>query len=737
VNEQPSADERFPERTGGLKASRNSGPGLAAGPRTAVLGCETCPVGPPFVGGEWFLKGGSPLLLILGTGPWKNELKEHRPFVGASGRLLRGWCSRKNREGSIYLTNTVQCGIRKPGKDHLLACGGRLRAELEIIRPDLVLCLGDIAKRAYLGVGWHAPMEAVAHPASVFYPGGPSLKTWRDRMDAAWAKLSNEVNPVEKPLHIQLTGRKALTVDTEYKGNVHDGYDICVVYDGEVATAYKADQAGCRELGERLARCDDVVFHHAVNDLLSLRGRGVEVSDTVQVHCTMTAKGVLDPGGSRDLKVITSNMGYISKDLDIAAWKRGRVGDAEAEEYCKDDTRRTMLAWQKYRAAAMAHPLYRETYQPLLRVLAGMGRLAVDPATLGVLSAKYEGAQADTEGRLAEFATINWYSNVQAATYFRDRYHIDLPETDLGNLQVDEESLEAAAKVRPDIIELGLVVKLRGHKKMLSTYVYPLQKRGCLETVYNPVGARTGRMSSSQMNVQNIPEEVRQAIVAEDGHTFVMGDYDAHEIRIAAWISRDAMMLGDVETADYHTTVAQAMGGQIRSKDERTMWKHISFGTIYLGSERTVLRSLAELGIVLDEQTVCEYMCRWWERYTGYLAWIDRVKAQARAHGQLISPFGRAFAVTPRNDISLWRGVINELIQGTAADCTARSILRMHRAGLRPRIDVHDEVVASCPVDDAAWGVATLRACMLAEDAPLAVKKVRVSRQWHEPEVVQ
>jgi DNA polymerase-1 len=242
-------------------------------------------------------------------------------------------------------------------------------------------------------------------------------------------------------------------------------------------------------------------------------------------------------------------------------------------------------------------------------------------------------------------------------------------------------------------------------------------------------------MSSSEMNVQNIPDEIRTCIIAEDGHTFVMGDYDAHEIRVGAWISRDQQMLADVQTADYHSTVAQAIGDAvIHNKEERTMWKHISFGTIYLGTDKTVIRSLAELGIVLDEQEVCKYLCAWWDRYTGYMNWIGRVQAMARSKGQIISPLGRSFAVRPSADISIWRGVINELIQGTAADFTARSILRMHRAGLRPRIDVHDEIVASCPEGEAQWGATVLRECMLAEDAPLEVKKIRTSRRWVEPE---
>jgi DNA polymerase I-like protein with 3'-5' exonuclease and polymerase domains len=707
----------------------------------ARLGCETCPIGPPFVGGEWFSRVGSPVLLILGIGPWKNELKERKPFVGASGRLLRSWAIRKNREGSIYFTNSVQCGIRTPTKDHLLACGGRLRAELEQIHPHLVLCLGDVAKRAYQGIGWAASMEAVAHPASVFYPGGPSIKNWRDRMDAAWARLSAEFTPVEKPLSIKLTGRTTLAVDTEYKGSVHDGYDICVVFDGETATAYGSEPGNCAALTDHLERCDDVVFHHAVNDVVSLAGRGVVIPERVEVHCTMTAKGVLDPGGSRDLKVITTNMGYVSKGLDIAAWRRGKVDDVEAVEYCKDDTRRTMLAWQKYRAAAMAHQLYRETYQPLLRVLANMGRLAVDQVTLASLAAKYERKQADLEERLGAYASINWYSYPQVATYLKDTHQVTLPETDQGHSRVDEEALEALTTAYPGIVEARLVVELRGTKKMLSTYIYPLQKRGCLETVYNPVGARTGRMSSSQMNVQNIPEEIRTAIVAEPDQVFVMGDYDAHEIRVAAWISRDQQMLADVNTADYHTTVAQALGGEIRSKEERTMWKHISFGSLYIGTWKTVMRSLAEIGITLDadqeqaEQRAAKHLCEWWERYTGYMNWIGRVQAMARSKGQIIAPTGRSFAVKPSADISVWRGVINEMIQGTAADFTARSILRMDRAGLRPRIDVHDEIVASCPLGNGEWGQRVLRECMLEEDAPLEVKKVRMSRRWHEPEV--
>src|SRR5205807_5970018 len=113
------------------------------------------------------------------------------------------------------------------------------------------------------------------------------------------------------------------------RARAHDGFDLAVLSNGAERYTYRA--ADAEKLQADLGRCPELVCHHAVNDLIALAGRGVRVPDHVPVHCTMTAQGLLHSGSSRDLKVMAQVRGWIYPELDIEAWRRGKVEESVAQ----------------------------------------------------------------------------------------------------------------------------------------------------------------------------------------------------------------------------------------------------------------------------------------------------------------------------------------------------------------------------------------------------------------------
>jgi DNA polymerase I len=300
------------------------------------------------------------------------------------------------------------------------------------------------------------------------------------------------------------------------------------------------------------------------------------------------------------------------------------------------------------------------------------------------------------------------------------------------------------------------ILEWRQLSKLKSTYADSLvtdinPATGRVHTSFAMAVASTGRLSSNDPNLQNIPirteegSRIRRAFIAEPGHVLLSADYSQIELRLLAHVAdlpvlRDSFANGE----DIHArTASEVFGVPMAGMDPMTRRraKAINFGIIYGISGFGLAR---QLGITPGEAR--EYIGRYFERYPGIRDYMDRTKEEARIRGYVLSPFGRRCWVPGIADKNAAkrayaeRQAINAPLQGGAADVIKRAMVRLPAAlranGLQSRLllQVHDELLFEAPADEALT-LATV-ACHVMESAvtlsvPLVVE-TGVGRTWAE-----
>ena len=317
-------------------------------------------------------------------------------------------------------------------------------------------------------------------------------------------------------------------------------------------------------------------------------------------------------------------------------------------------------------------------------------------------------------------------------------------KTATGKPSTDEEVLE---KLAEDYPLPARILEHRGLSKLKGTYTdkLPLMinpDTGRVHTHYAQAVAVTGRLSSNDPNLQNIPIRtpegrlVREAFIAAPGHVIVSADYSQIELRIMAHLSDDAALLAAfTDGLDVHrATAAEVFGVDVDqvSSEQRRYAKVINFGLIYGMSSFGLARNLG-----IDNTAAKNYIDRYFERYPGVRRYMDDTVAFARAHGYVETVFGRRLYLPeinggngPRKKAAE-RQAINAPMQGTAADLIKKSmvavqdVLQNEQRATRMVMQVHDELVFEVPEAELDWvraevprlmaGVADLKVPLLAE----------------------
>ncbi len=278
------------------------------------------------------------------------------------------------------------------------------------------------------------------------------------------------------------------------------------------------------------------------------------------------------------------------------------------------------------------------------------------------------------------------------------------------------------------------VLDWRQLSKLKSTYADALIERinpdtGRVHTSYAMAGASTGRLASTDPNLQNIPvrteegRKIRRAFVAEKGHKLLSADYSQIELRLAAHMAEvETLKQAFRDGADIHAmTASQVFGVAVEGMDPmiRRRAKAINFGIIY-GISPFGLGQ--QLGIPQDEARA--YIDAYFERYPGIRDYMERTKTFCRENGYVVTLFGRRCHMPGINDRNLARrnfmerAAINAPLQGSAADIIKRAMIRMPaalaEAGLRARmlLQVHDELVFEAPNDEVDETAAVARRVM-------------------------
>jgi DNA polymerase-1 len=374
--------------------------------------------------------------------------------------------------------------------------------------------------------------------------------------------------------------------------------------------------------------------------------------------------------------------------------------------------------------------VYRDIEMPLVPVLSRIERTGVriDADELTRQSADLAKRAADLEERAYAAAgrKFNLGSPKQIGAIFFDELKLPVvAKTPKGAPSTSEAVLEQLAA---DGYELPrLIVEHRGLTKLRSTYTDKLPAlinpdTGRVHTSYHQAVAATGRLSSSDPNLQNIPirtedgRRIRRAFVPEPGYKMLAADYSQIELRIMAHLSGDERLLAAFEAGqDIHRATAAEIHGlrpeEVTSEQRRSA-KAINFGLIYGMSAFGLARQLG-----IERGVAQEYVDLYFARYPGVREFMDRIRAQARADRYVETLFGRRLYLTNINHSNnqlrsaAERTAINAPMQGTAADIIKRAMIRVdhwlqtEKPPVRMIMQVHDELVFEV-ADDAVDAVA-------------------------------
>jgi DNA polymerase-1 len=424
-----------------------------------------------------------------------------------------------------------------------------------------------------------------------------------------------------------------------------------------------------------------------------------------------------------------------------------------AGPYAAEDAEVTLHLHRVMHPRIAAEPtlerIYREIEIPVSRVLQRMERhgVLIDAQALFRQSNELGRKLLELEAQAHEAAgqPFNLGSTRQLGDILFSQLGLPIQKKTAGGAPSTDE--EVLAKLAEDYPLPRLLLEWRGLSKLKSTYTDKLPKMvhpttGRVHTSYSQAVAVTGRLSSSEPNLQNIPvrtpegRRIREAFVAPPGHVIVSADYSQIELRIMAHLSRDeGLLTAFAKGLDVHRATAAEIFGVDTAEvtsEQRRYAKVINFGLIY---GMSAFGLAANLGIERDAAR--NYIERYFARYPGVRRYMDETRKLAHDQGYVETVFGRRLWLAEINGPSgprraaAERAAINAPMQGTAADLIKMAMIVVQdwldQAGLGSRLvmQVHDELVLEVPeseLDHVRSGVCERMAGVAQLDVPLVVE---------------
>lgn len=532
------------------------------------------------------------------------------------------------------------------------------------------------------------------------------------------------------------------------------------------------DQLDCDDTLERLRALLEDADQHKVGqnlkyDMSVLANHGITLRGVV--HDTMLESYCLDATASRhDMSSLAAKyLNYEPIPYEQVAGKGAKqisfdqVALEEAVDYAAEDADVTWrlheAIWPQLKDLDGPRSVYEQIEIPLLPVLSRMERtgVRVDADLLRQQSQELAETMQQLEAKAHESAggafNLGSPKQIQEILYERQGLPV-LSKTPKGAPSTAESVLEELAAQGHELPQLILdyrsVSKLRStYTEKLPTLIHPATGR--VHTSYHQAVAATGRLSSSDPNLQNIPvrspegRRIRRAFIPADGHVLLAADYSQVELRIMAHLSGDeGLKKAFAAGEDIHAaTAAEVFGGRPAevTADQRRAAKAINFGLIYGMSAWGLAR---QLGIERGEAQ--DYVDRYFERYPGVRAFMDNTRSSARDKGYVETVFGRRLylpEINSRNNQRRQyaeRTAINAPMQGTAADIIKRAMIAVDDWIRRDApetalvMQVHDELVLEVPAGSEEKMAEKIRGFMAdaAElDVPLEVE-IGVGENW-------
>jgi DNA polymerase-1 len=502
------------------------------------------------------------------------------------------------------------------------------------------------------------------------------------------------------------------------------------------------------------------VGHDIKRDFLVLARRGIRLGATDD---TMLMSYVLDAGkGPHDMDAVANR--YLGrspsrfhevKNKDKAQFTPEATPIAKAAAYAAEDADVTLRLWQALKprmAAEQVVSVYETLERPMPRTLARMEErgISIDRTVLSRLSSEFGTTQLRLEKEISDIAgtEVNPGSPKQLGDILFGK--MALPggtKTKTGQWSTGARELEELAEqghVLPrKILDWRQVSKLRStYTEALPNYVNPDSQR--VHTSYALAATSTGRLSSSEPNLQNIPirteegRKIRKAFIAAPGMKLVSADYSQIELRLLAEVA-DVPTLRQAfkDGIDIHAMTASEMFGvpvKDMPADIRRRAKAINFGIIYGISAFGLANQLS-----IEREEAGAYIKKYFERFPGIRAYMDETRDFARAHGYVLTLFGRKchYPDIKASNASIRafneRAAINARLQGSAADIIRRAMIRMEaeleatRLSAKMLLQVHDELIFEVPEKEVKDTIVIVRNVM--ESAPHPAVSLHVPLQ--------
>ena len=501
-------------------------------------------------------------------------------------------------------------------------------------------------------------------------------------------------------------------------------------------------------------------------DILVMARAGVEVAG--DLSDTMLASYLANPAArSHGMDSLAAELlGYRTISYsEVAGSGRNQVGFEEVEidkatTYAAEDADITLRLYEKLMPMVdetEQGPLLNDVEMPLLSVLVDMERTGVriDADFLGSLSTEMAGKLASLETEIHEAAggPFNVASPKQLGEVLFERLKLPKGKKTKTGWSTDVEVLTKLAedhKVAAQVLEYRSLAKLKGtYTDALPKLIHP--ETGRIHTSFNQAVTATGRLSSSEPNLQNIPirteegRRIREGFIPSEGNLLLSADYSQVELRVLAHMAdvaglKESFLQGE----DIHRRTASEVLGvfpDMVSDEQRRQAKAINFGVIYGISAFGLARQLS-----INRREAQEFIDRYFERYPAIRTFMDACIEEAREHQYVTTLLGRRCAIPEINSKNgavrgyAERNAINYPVQGSAADIIKVAMVKIARRlpeeGLQAKmvLQVHDELVFDVPAGEVEALTTLVREEMMQAvplDVPLVVD-IGVGKNWRE-----
>lgn len=747
----------------------------------------------------------SPVWLV-GEAPGRQEDRLGAPFVGPSGDVLNELlrCAGLPREG-VYIDNVVRCrppANNDPSDKNLQLCSSYLLGLMQKYRPRVVVLLGGVALKVFVGLKgiteWRGKVLTYAatgtflvptfHPAAILrdvenahpWTGEPEPIKYRGeqseadiRMAKALVRATPRIGAYERELvrtHSRATEvvwgwaaahAEFAAVDIETTGldpRTDKIIGVSLSYDGKRAWYIPwALVEGCGQvrdgLDELLADPARIVMHNAKFDLRFLRRAGI-----ARASCgfdTMLAHHALDENFSHGLK----ELAWVYTDLGGYEGAQAIGYDVPPEEIFEYACNDAIVTWRLaklFRGQIEREGLSDLFYNiiiPMTEVVIGMEEsgLPFHPPTARKMRKVHEKKVAVAEARIYDLAgekfDVGSTKQLQSVLFERLRQ----PVTKLTKKTRKPCTDESVLKELPHPIGKA-ILEYRRAKKILSTYVVAMLEKHVDGVVYTDLlqhSTVTGRLSSRDPNLQNVPDNCRGMFRPPKGWKFVDMDFKQAELRVVTHYTKDPIFVDAFEKGqDIHTRTAAAFYNvpmEEVTKKQRFLAKSINFGLIYGRGAKAVGEQVG-----WSEERAQAEIDNYFATYRATRQWMIDHVALAHRQGFVTDPFGRRRrlhgtinADDPWTMREAERQALNSPIQHGAAAATYIGLIRIHRwlkeTGMRSYLclTVHDSAMVCCPDDEVEEVARQAKVLMEAPIPQLSVPMtvdIRVTNTWEKRE---